>query len=211
MHDNIRHVLCSNLPRIPSSASSKFCIHASRHYVTDTNIVVTVVEHHRFTKTVEAKLRRIVGGTPRKSVLSCEAADINHVTTASLAHQRQRLPATIENAAQVCIQCRLPVIESQIRDRSEHSDAGVIDQHVHGTKPLLDSLEELLHAIAITHIDHVAEDLTFSGLGKILYSFVQSFLGARADGQRHPCSCDSMRDRETDTAARTCNDDYLTA
>src|SRR4051794_13880948 len=101
MDDNICHVFGSNLPGRPFSASPEFCIHASRHYVTHTNVVVTVVEHHRFTETVQSEFRCVVCGASRKRILSSETADVDHVTTAALAHQRQGFAATIENAAEV--------------------------------------------------------------------------------------------------------------
>src|ERR1700722_12308650 len=85
--------ICTRFGTMPC----KFGRDTSRHDVAHSHIVVSLIQHHRFTKSVQSELRRVIRGASCKRVLASKTADIHDVATAPLLKSGKRFTAAVKH------------------------------------------------------------------------------------------------------------------
>src|SRR5208283_1784039 len=65
-----------------------------------------------------------------------EAGNIEDVSAAAAAHEGDRLPCAIKRAGEICFDGRGPLLGSELVDRLEDPDAGIIHEDVKAAEAL---------------------------------------------------------------------------
>lgn len=76
-HYDLRHILRLHLLVATCSSTKEFCIGAPRHYGAYCDILLPVVEHHRFAKAVESELGSAICRSSGYRISAQQTADID--------------------------------------------------------------------------------------------------------------------------------------
>ena len=108
---------------------AKFSIDTSRHNVTDSDIVVSHILHHGFTKAIEPKLGGIISRAAFKWILSSETTNVDDIASTGFLHVGDDFMAAVENSCQIGIDDFSPLLRNHFADIDEMSHTGVIDEN----------------------------------------------------------------------------------
>jgi len=170
-----------------------------------------MIEHHGLAEAIESEFRRVVSRAAHERVLPRQTGDVDDVTRASRAEALQGFPRAVENARKVGVDRPLPLLNAQIRCRTEFADPGVIHQHINPVEFLIDKLEQRSNLIwlrNVTNLSHHASS-TWRMLLEIGNGPGDSAPIASADP--HICARlqHSRRDGAADSLGAAGDDDYL--
>src|SRR5947209_5522835 len=139
-----------------AGGTAKRGFHATRHNITDADIVITDLLHHGFRKTDEAELGSIISAAIGKSIFAGQAADVENITTATRAQARYRFMAAIEEAIEVCFNDCAPIFRFHLFHAGKEADAGVIDQDIKTAKIFIEEFKQFAHLLKIAHITELS-------------------------------------------------------
>src|SRR2546427_12851337 len=86
--------------RLLAGRRTEFSRHAARHDGADPDAIIAHVLPHRLAETIETELRGVVGAPARERIDPRQTRNVEDVTSASLAHERDCLPAAIKDRRQ---------------------------------------------------------------------------------------------------------------
>src|ERR1700760_1378995 len=124
-------------------------VDAAWHHIADANVVVAMIEHHGFGKSVKAEFRGVIGRPPGEWIFSGKAADINDPAVFTLPKPLNCGAAAVERARQVHRDDAIPLFYGQISGRTKNSNAGVVDQDVETFQLVIGECEKIFNLLAV--------------------------------------------------------------
>src|SRR5690348_699303 len=106
---------------------TKFGIHAARHDIADSHVLLPVVEHHCFAHPVQSKLGGVVRCSSRHWIFARKTTYVDDPALARVFKSCECFAAAIKRSGEVCANDTVPLLNGNLRSRAECSASGIVD------------------------------------------------------------------------------------
>src|SRR5580704_5249319 len=192
------------------SPRSKIGIYTSWHDTTYSHTLISVIQHHRFTKSLQTKLRSVIGCPTGECIFSCQATYMDDVAAIPVPHPWQRFLRTIECSRQVRLQRLGPIVHGQLRSALEDSDPRIVHKDVEPTEFTIYKLKKVHNLCATPYIGSFSHHFTFRQRGQLCDGIFDICVFPATDRDPGARSPKRLSDCKTDPASAAGHDCVLT-
>src|ERR1700722_10950738 len=189
-----------------TTSSTKLCIDASRHYVRHPDVVVSMVQHHRFGEPAQPEFGSVVCRAARKRILARQAADVDDVGAATFLHSQQGFARAVKHSRQIGLNRLPPILRREFRRAFHYSHARIIHENIRTAHLTIDPLKQRCHVCACSYIGSFSCHFTLLLVGEPSYSFIHALLAATT--YRHHGASIGQRTRGRKTNPTCCSRHY---